>query len=131
MKKDMKVTQSYLDQLERGQVVSYTHAERFRFSLQLEKLAKRLKDQRNRLEKRLEEKQKRFTVRGDVMPPRYFEDGPKFIWQSNDVYSRGDKLAGRHGNKGVVSAIVPAEDMPYLEDGTPVDIVLNPLRSAL
>ena len=39
----------------------------------------------------------------------------------------GDKLAGRHGNKGVVSAIVPAEDMPYLEDGTPVDIVLNPL----
>ena len=39
----------------------------------------------------------------------------------------GDKMAGRHGNKGVVSRIVPDEDMPYLEDGTPVDIVLNPL----
>jgi DNA-directed RNA polymerase subunit beta len=39
----------------------------------------------------------------------------------------GDKMAGRHGNKGVVSKIVPIEDMPYLEDGTPVDIVLNPL----
>jgi DNA-directed RNA polymerase subunit beta len=39
----------------------------------------------------------------------------------------GDKMAGRHGNKGVVSKIVPDEDMPYLEDGTPVDIVLNPL----
>ena len=39
----------------------------------------------------------------------------------------GDKMAGRHGNKGVVSRIVPLEDMPYLEDGTPVDIVLNPL----
>jgi DNA-directed RNA polymerase subunit beta len=39
----------------------------------------------------------------------------------------GDKMAGRHGNKGVISAIVPVEDMPYLADGTPVDIVLNPL----
>ena len=39
----------------------------------------------------------------------------------------GDKMAGRHGNKGVVSRILPEEDMPYLEDGTPVDIVLNPL----
>ena len=39
----------------------------------------------------------------------------------------GDKMAGRHGNKGVISMIVPTEDMPYMEDGTPVDIVLNPL----
>ena len=41
--------------------------------------------------------------------------------------SVGDKMAGRHGNKGVVSRLLPEEDMPYLEDGTPVDIVLNPL----
>ena len=39
----------------------------------------------------------------------------------------GDKMAGRHGNKGVISTIVPVEDMPYMADGTPVDIVLNPL----
>jgi len=39
----------------------------------------------------------------------------------------GDKVAGRHGNKGVISRIVPVEDMPYMEDGTPIDIVLNPL----
>ena len=39
----------------------------------------------------------------------------------------GDKMAGRHGNKGVISSIVPVEDMPYMADGTPVDIVLNPL----
>ncbi|MFH1956521.1 MAG: DNA-directed RNA polymerase subunit beta, partial [Patescibacteria group bacterium] len=44
--------------------------------------------------------------------------------------SVGDKLAGRHGNKGVISRILPAEDMPYLEDGTPVDIILNPLGVA-
>src|SRR5699024_7862824 len=41
--------------------------------------------------------------------------------------SVGDKLAGRHGNKGVISKILPVEDMPFLEDGTPVDVVLNPL----
>jgi hypothetical protein len=43
--------------------------------------------------------------------------------------SEGDKLAGRHGNKGVISKILPIEDMPYLADGTPVDIVLQPARS--
>ena len=42
-------------------------------------------------------------------------------------YNPGDKMAGRHGNKGIVSKIVPVEDMPHLEDGTPVDIVLNSL----
>ena len=40
---------------------------------------------------------------------------------------QGDKMAGRHGNKGVIAKVLPEEDMPYLEDGTPVDIVLNPL----
>ena len=43
------------------------------------------------------------------------------------VISVGDKMAGRHGNKGVISKILPVEDMPYLEDGTPVQILLNPL----
>ena len=43
----------------------------------------------------------------------------------------GDKMAGRHGNKGVISRIIPVEDMPYMEDGTPVDIVLNPLGSSI
>ena len=41
--------------------------------------------------------------------------------------TQGDKMAGRHGNKGVVSRVLPREDMPYLEDGTPIDIILNPI----
>ena len=49
-----------------------------------------------------------------------------WIAQSRKM-SVGDKMAGRHGNKGVVARILPAEDMPYLEDGTPVDIILNPI----
>ena len=50
-----------------------------------------------------------------------------YIAQKRKI-SVGDKMAGRHGNKGVVSRILPQEDMPFLEDGTPLDIVLNPLR---
>ena len=45
--------------------------------------------------------------------------------------SVGDKMAGRHGNKGVVSRVLPQEDMPFLEDGTPLQIVLNPFRACL
>ena len=51
----------------------------------------------------------------------------KYTSQANVRVAVGDKIAGRHGNKGVVSVILPREDMPYLDDGTPVDIVLNPL----
>jgi DNA-directed RNA polymerase subunit beta len=49
-----------------------------------------------------------------------------YIAQKRKI-SEGDKLAGRHGNKGVIAKILPVEDMPFLEDGTPVDIILNPL----
>jgi DNA-directed RNA polymerase subunit beta len=52
---------------------------------------------------------------------------PKFISLKNVSLKVGDKMAGRHGNKGIVARIVRDEDMPFLEDGTPVDIVLNPL----
>ncbi len=49
-----------------------------------------------------------------------------YIVQKRKI-SEGDKMAGRHGNKGVISRILPEEDMPYLPDGTPIDIMLNPL----
>ena len=51
----------------------------------------------------------------------------KYMLQRKESLSVGDKMAGRHGNKGVVAKIVPQEDMPFMPDGTPVDIVLNPL----
>jgi DNA-directed RNA polymerase subunit beta len=63
---------------------------------------------------------------GDELPPGVNELVRIYVAQKRKI-SVGDKLAGRHGNKGVISKILPAEDMPYLDDGTPVDIILNPL----
>jgi DNA-directed RNA polymerase subunit beta len=63
---------------------------------------------------------------GDELPPGVMKMVKVFVAVKRKIQP-GDKMAGRHGNKGVVSRIVPVEDMPYLEDGTPVDIVLNPL----
>ncbi|MEI7453341.1 MAG: DNA-directed RNA polymerase subunit beta [Actinomycetes bacterium] len=63
---------------------------------------------------------------GDELPPGVNRLVRVYIAQKRKI-TEGDKLAGRHGNKGVISKILPAEDMPFLEDGTPVDIVLNPL----
>ncbi|MCL5292320.1 MAG: DNA-directed RNA polymerase subunit beta, partial [Actinobacteria bacterium] len=63
---------------------------------------------------------------GDDLSPGVNELVRSYVAQKRKV-SEGDKLAGRHGNKGVISKILPVEDMPFLEDGTPVDIILNPL----
>ena len=63
---------------------------------------------------------------GDELPPGVNQLVKVFVAQKRKI-SVGDKLAGRHGNKGVISKILPVEDMPYLEDGTPVDVILNPL----
>ena len=63
---------------------------------------------------------------GDELPPGVNQLVRVYVAQKRKI-SDGDKLAGRHGNKGVISKILPIEDMPFLEDGTPVDIVLNPL----
>jgi DNA-directed RNA polymerase subunit beta len=63
---------------------------------------------------------------GDELPPGVNQLVRVYVAQKRKI-SDGDKLAGRHGNKGVISTILPEEDMPFLEDGTPVDIILNPL----
>ncbi|MGK2286667.1 DNA-directed RNA polymerase subunit beta [Pedomonas sp. V897] len=88
-----------------------------------------LKDQweqaRKSLEKRFEEKVEKLQ-RGDELPPGVLKMVKVFVAVKRKLQP-GDKMAGRHGNKGVISRILPIEDMPFLEDGTHVDIVLNPL----
>jgi DNA-directed RNA polymerase subunit beta len=76
---------------------------------------------RRRLEDRIEK-----LERGDELPPGVLKMVKVFVAVKRKLQP-GDKMAGRHGNKGVISRILPNEDMPFLEDGTPVDIVLNPL----
>ena len=78
-----------------------------------------------RLQKRFESKVEKLQ-RGDELPPGVMKMVKVFVAVKRKLQP-GDKMAGRHGNKGVVSRVVPIEDMPFLEDGTPVDLVLNPL----
>ena len=79
----------------------------------------------NDLNKRFENKVEKLQ-RGDEMQPGVMKMVKVFVAVKRKLQP-GDKMAGRHGNKGVISRIMPLEDMPYLDDGTPVDIVLNPL----
>ena len=92
---------------------------------QLESLKKSIEDKRHQFDLDFEEKRKKLT-QGDELPPGVL----KMVKVHLAVKRRlqpGDKMAGRHGNKGVVSKIVPVEDLPYMADGSTVDIVLNPL----
>jgi DNA-directed RNA polymerase subunit beta len=92
---------------------------------QLERTAERLQAQRKNFEKRFDEKKAKITA-GDDLAPGVLKMVKVYLAVKRRVQP-GDKMAGRHGNKGVISTIVPVEDMPYLEDGRPIDIVLNPL----
>ena len=87
-------------------------------SRQLETLAKEM-------EKRFNDSRKKI-VQGDDLAPGVLKIVKVYLAVKRRIQP-GDKMAGRHGNKGVISIVVPVEDMPYMEDGTPVDIVLNPL----
>ena len=91
----------------------------------LEQMADQLKEQRKGFDARFEEKKGKIT-QGDDLAPGVLKMVKVYLAVKRRIQP-GDKMAGRHGNKGVISMIVPTEDMPYMEDGTPVDIVLNPL----
>ena len=91
----------------------------------VEALKKQFDESVKALEKRFEDKVEKLQ-RGDELPPGVMKMVKVFVAVKRKLQP-GDKMAGRHGNKGVISRIMPAEDMPYLEDGSPVDIVLNPL----
>jgi DNA-directed RNA polymerase subunit beta len=91
----------------------------------VQRILRTMQDQTNMVRVSFSEKIERLK-RGDELPPGVIKMVKVYIVVKRKLQP-GDKMAGRHGNKGVVSRVLPAEDMPYLEDGTPVDIVLNPL----
>src|SRR5260370_8383055 len=76
--------------------------------------------------RKITEERKEKLQKGDELPPGVIKLVKVYIAMKRKL-SVGDKMAGRHGNKGVIARILPEEDMPYLADGTPVEIVLNPL----
>ena len=92
---------------------------------EIEAIRKQYDESKKGLEQRFLDKVEKLQ-RGDELPPGVMKMVKVFVAVKRKIQP-GDKMAGRHGNKGVVSKIVPVEDMPFLEDGTHVDIVLNPL----
>ena len=91
----------------------------------IEALRGQFDESKAQLQSRFDEKIEKLQ-RGDELPPGVLKMVKVFVAVKRKLQP-GDKMAGRHGNKGVISRIMPQEDMPYLEDGTPVDVVLNPL----
>ncbi len=124
VKKGIKVTKAVLDTLSKGQWRQITVEDDTVISA-LESAKQSHDECVAALQARFEDKVEKLR-RGDELPTGVLKQVKVFIAVKRKLQS-GDKMAGRHGNKGVVSRIVPIEDMPHLEDGTPVDVVLNPL----
>ena len=124
LKSGTRITGEYLDELQRDEWFEIRLDDEDANS-QLEQTAERMKAQRKMFEQKLENKKAKITA-GDDLAPGVLKMVKVYLAVKRRVQP-GDKMAGRHGNKGVISTIVPVEDMPYLEDGTPVDVVLNPL----
>ena len=110
----------------------YPRSQWWQFAVEDEKLQGEIEALRKQYDESKEALQRRFmdkvekVQRGDEMPPGVMKMVKVFVAVKRKIQP-GDKMAGRHGNKGVVSRILPIEDMPFLEDGTHADIVLNPL----
>jgi DNA-directed RNA polymerase subunit beta len=119
-----KITKQYLDELPRDQWFQ-VRVKADDANAALEQAAERLRSQKALFDKRFDEKKQKITA-GDDLAPGVLKMVKVYLAVKRRVQP-GDKMAGRHGNKGVISTIVPVEDMPYAADGTPVDIVLNPL----
>jgi len=122
--KGTKITKAYLQDNERHSWFDI-RVEKDDVSQQMEQLQESLKQTQVLFDKAFEEKRKKLT-QGDELPPGVQKMVKVYLAVKRRLQP-GDKMAGRHGNKGVISKITPVEDMPYMADGTPVDIVLNPL----
>ncbi|RFB80877.1 DNA-directed RNA polymerase subunit beta [Methylovirgula sp. 4M-Z18] len=118
--------------LERSVITEYPRSQWWAFAVEDDKLMSEIEAMRKQYDEAKKGLESRFLdkveklQRGDELPPGVMKMVKVFIAVKRKIQP-GDKMAGRHGNKGVVSRIVPQEDMPFLADGTPVDIVLNPL----
>ncbi|HYK05583.1 MAG TPA: DNA-directed RNA polymerase subunit beta, partial [Thermoanaerobaculia bacterium] len=122
--KGAKVTKPYLDDLPRHDWFEIRLADEDA-AADLEAMKDSLAKLREQFDQMFEQKKKKLT-QGDELPPGVQKMVKVYIAVKRRLQP-GDKMAGRHGNKGVISRIVPVEDMPHMEDGTPMDIVLNPL----
>ena len=123
-KVDGKITEKILEDIPRSQWWSLA-LDNEKSIAELEAMKLQYDEAKKRLETRFLDKVEKLQ-RGDELPPGVMKMVKVFVAVKRKIQP-GDKMAGRHGNKGVVSRIVPIEDMPFLEDGTHVDIVLNPL----
>ena len=124
LKAGAKITKAYLEELDRKEWTEI-RLKNEEANEQMEKLSAQHAEQRKLLDEYFEEKKGKLTA-GDDLAPGVLKMVKVYMAVKRRMQP-GDKMAGRHGNKGVVSMIVPVEDMPHTEDGTPVDIVLNPL----
>jgi DNA-directed RNA polymerase subunit beta len=123
-KKDSKITRAVLEEYPRSQWWQFA-SPNDKLMAEIEAIRKQYDESKKGLEQRFLDKVEKLQ-RGDELPPGVMKMVKVFVAVKRKIQP-GDKMAGRHGNKGVVSKIVPIEDMPFLEDGTQVDIVLNPL----
>jgi len=124
MKAETKITHAILDDIPRSQWWQIA-LKNDKAMQELEAMSRQYDESKARLEQRFVDKVDKLQ-RGDELPPGVMKMVKVFVAVKRKLQP-GDKMAGRHGNKGVISKIVPIEDMPYLDDGTQVDIVLNPL----
>ncbi len=118
------VSSDYLQRLEREKWFNISMSDEA-LNVQLEKMGSQIAEQREAFEQKFLEQKEKITS-GDDLAPGVLKMVKVYMAVKRRLQP-GDKMAGRHGNKGVISMIVPAEDMPYSEDGSPVDICLNPL----
>jgi DNA-directed RNA polymerase subunit beta len=122
--KGTKIDKAYLDDVEKYHWFDIRPADDD-VAVQLESIKNSMEQTRHSFDLAFEEKRKKLT-QGDELPAGVLKMVKVYLAVKRRLQP-GDKMAGRHGNKGVVSKITPVEDMPHLADGTPVDIVLNPL----
>ena len=122
--KGTKITKEYLADLEKYHWFDIRPADED-VAAQLEAIKEAIEAKRTQFDQDFEEKRKKLT-QGDELAPGVIKMVKVYLAVKRRLQP-GDKMAGRHGNKGVVSKITPVEDMPYMADGSPVDIVLNPL----